>query len=175
MAGYSPHRDDHLVIAVESQLAVVALQVGTAGLHQMAVGAGEVALGFWGRRSVGLPGQAPSGHLGSRKWLQIRWIDTGALGSLSGLLPLGFGRGRRCRLRFPGLLGLLSCRCIQFLGSHRFTDGVDKDELLNVAQALSRTEIRWVPWRVQPGPTVNSIDWYASKVMEPEGRLIGAI
>ncbi len=33
------HRHDHLVISIDGQLAVVTLQIGTAGLHQMAVGA----------------------------------------------------------------------------------------------------------------------------------------
>jgi hypothetical protein len=37
------HRHDHLMVTVDGWLAVVALQIGAAGLHEMVVGIGEVA------------------------------------------------------------------------------------------------------------------------------------
>lgn len=42
------HRHDHLMVAVDGQLAVVALKIGATGLHQMAFGVGEIPLGLVG-------------------------------------------------------------------------------------------------------------------------------
>jgi hypothetical protein len=41
-----PHRQDHLVVAIYRQLAVVALSIGLAGLHLVAVGICEISLGL---------------------------------------------------------------------------------------------------------------------------------
>jgi hypothetical protein len=56
------HRHDHLVIGIDRQLAVVALQIGGTGLHQMAVGISEVSLGLGRRCAVRLSRQATAWH-----------------------------------------------------------------------------------------------------------------
>ena len=48
------HRHDHLMVAVDSQLAVLALDVMAIGFHEVAVGVGEIPLGLLGWRSIGL-------------------------------------------------------------------------------------------------------------------------
>ena len=56
------HSHDHLVVTVHRQLAVEALQVDAAGLHQMALGVSEIALGLVGWCAIGLTGQTSPGH-----------------------------------------------------------------------------------------------------------------
>ena len=50
-----PDRHDHLLVAVHRQLADIALQVRPNGLHVVAVGVDEVALGLLGWGGIGLP------------------------------------------------------------------------------------------------------------------------
>jgi hypothetical protein len=117
------HRHDHLVVAVDSQLAVVGLQIGPAGLHQVALRIGEVPLRLGGWCAVGFPGQAASGHGVSSERLKIRWLQAGVLGSFNGVVSGGGGLGRCC-LDFLLVPSLLSCRCIRLLCLRRLGPGL---------------------------------------------------
>lgn len=86
-----PHRHVHLVVAVYRHLAVVALQVGAAGLHEMVVGISAIALGLPGWGAIGPSGQTAPRHRLSWQRLQVRRSQAGILGSLNRRLPGGSG------------------------------------------------------------------------------------
>ena len=106
-AGCSPQRHDYLVVAVHRHLAGVALQIGPTGLHQVALGIREVALGLPGWPAIGLPGQASPGHRLDGQSLQIRGLHSGVLGSLNRLVSASGASASRAALASSAS----SCRC----------------------------------------------------------------
>lgn len=99
---------------IDSQLTVVGLQIGTAGLHEMAVGVGNVALAFPGRGAISFSRHTPAWHRICRQRFQFRWVDSRGLGSFDRLLFGGLGLGD-CHLSLPVQFGLLGCRCTRLL------------------------------------------------------------
>ena len=98
-------RHDHLVITVDHQLAFVSLQIGPAGLDEMAVGICEIPLGTAGG-SASLPGQDASGHRVSLKSFQIKWFQASNLCGPDRFLLRVFGFGY-CHFSFLFQFGLL--------------------------------------------------------------------
>ena len=70
-----PERHDHLMVAVNGQLAVVALDVVAIGLHQVAVGGGEIPLSLVRRRAIGLSRQPAPGHRLRLQRFEFRWFQ----------------------------------------------------------------------------------------------------
>jgi hypothetical protein len=124
-----PQRHDQLVVMVR-QLAVVALQVTSAGLHQMAVGVGVdavfreavIALGLVGWCGIGLAGQASSGNGFCCKWFQVRWVQPRVFCCSNRLVASCLGIGG-CHLSFFVRVSLLSSWCIRQLRSRCFGTG----------------------------------------------------
>lgn len=116
-------RHDHLMVADDSQLAVVALDVMTIGRQplrgslwlQMTISIREIPLGLLGWRAVGLPRQTTPGHCLTLQRLEIWWFHSGFHRGFDRLLSRSFCF-RSCRLSSLVQFRLLSRGCILFFG-----------------------------------------------------------